>query len=185
MHADDVWAQLVRTHRELGIHAKNPEIPVHEPVAAVLACADARVAPNLLFGRDPGELFVVRVAGNIPDASAVASLDYAVGHLGVPLVIVLGHTSCGAVTAAVDETIHAPHLLPVLDPIRATLAGAAYDGPDEASAINVGRSLRRLAESYGPVGRAFRAGELSLRGAVHDLGSGSLTEVEGPRNPPA
>ncbi len=182
MHAEAVWNELVRTHRELGIHANNAEIPVHEPVAAVLACADARIAPNLLFGQDPGSLFVVRVAGNTAVPTAVASLDFAVASLGVGLVVVLGHTYCGAVTAACRGT-HDPHLAPVIDPIRASIQIDADTDPTEAATRNVAAVLGRLADSPGPVGTSFRAGKLSLRGAVHDLGSGSLTEVSGPTQP--
>lgn len=71
------------------------------PFAAVLCCSDSRVPPELLFGQGLGELFVVRNAGNVLDDVVVGSLEYAVEHLGVPLIVVLGHEKCGAVTAAV------------------------------------------------------------------------------------
>eukprot|EP00171_Calliarthron_tuberculosum_P014723 IDg14723t1 len=71
------------------------------PVAAVIACADSRVAPEILFRATLGELFVIRAAGNTPwGPEVVGSLEYAVEHLHVPLVLVLGHTKCGAVGAA-------------------------------------------------------------------------------------
>ncbi len=178
VHAEAVWNDLIRSHAEEGIHAESAEIPVHEPRAAVLACADARVAPNLLFGQEPGALFVVRVAGNTAVPTAVASLDYAVAQLGVELIVVLGHTFCGAVTAACDGVAD-PHLDPVLDPIKANgiAPGAA---PNEVAVTNVESAMERLARSTGPLGQAFRAGRLSLRGALHDLESGSLTPIPGP-----
>src|SRR5262245_58086051 len=66
------------------------------PIAAVLACADSRVAPEFVFDQGPGDLFVVRVAGNIASRDGIASLEYAVRYLNAPLVVVLGHSGCGA-----------------------------------------------------------------------------------------
>jgi carbonic anhydrase len=77
-----------------------------EPFAVVLACADSRVAPELIFDAGIGELFVLRVAGNIADPAVVGSIEYAVEHLHAPLIVVLGHDSCGAVAAAVDGKPH-------------------------------------------------------------------------------
>lgn len=85
----------------IGDHAG--ETPVQLPMAAVLGCADARVPAELIFGQAANDLFVVRVAGNVPGSECIGSLDYAVEHLpSMRLIVVLGHTGCGAVTAAVD-----------------------------------------------------------------------------------
>jgi carbonic anhydrase len=73
-----------------------------KPFAAVVTCSDSRVPPEFIFDRGIGDLFVVRLAGNILDSAGVASIDYAVRHLRCPLVVVLGHTSCGAVTSALS-----------------------------------------------------------------------------------
>lgn len=73
------------------------------PYAIVLSCSDSRVPPELVFDKAPGDLFVVRVAGNTVDPIILASIEYAVVHLGAPLIVVLGHERCGAVTAAVDS----------------------------------------------------------------------------------
>lgn len=72
------------------------------PFAIILSCADSRVIPELVFDTGLGELFVVRVAGNVANTSSIASIEYAVAHLGCKLIVVLGHESCGAVTAAID-----------------------------------------------------------------------------------
>ena len=80
------------------------------PFAVVLSCADSRVVPELLFDQGLGDLFVVRVAGNIVEQGVVGSVDYAAGHLHVPLVVVLGHEGCGAVQAAVDGKSLPGHL---------------------------------------------------------------------------
>lgn len=73
-----------------------------KPYAIILTCSDSRVPPEIVFDKGLGEIFVVRVAGNVPDAIVVGSIEYAAEHLGAPLVMVLGHERCGAVTAAVD-----------------------------------------------------------------------------------
>src|SRR5512138_2942243 len=72
------------------------------PIAAILSCADSRVAPELVFDQGPGDLFVVRVAGNVVNTDLLASLEYGVEFLGIPLIMVLGHSGCGAVDAAIE-----------------------------------------------------------------------------------
>ncbi len=93
------------------------------PVAAILSCADSRVAPELLFDQAPGDLFVVRVAGNVVTPDLLASLEYGIQFLGAPLIMVVGHTNCGAVDAAIkvlkDKVVlpgHLPELITALKP---------------------------------------------------------------------
>ena len=157
----------------------------HAPTAAVLACADARVSPELVFDQSVGELFSVRVAGNVAARAAVASLDYAVDALEVDLVVVLGHERCGAVTAAVDHVDHGTpvpaELAAVVDPIlpavRAT-AGRAGDHVHHAVEANVAATVARLRASDGPLGRRARTGEVELVGAVYDLESGHVRVLD-------
>ncbi len=85
-----------------------------QPFAIVLSCADSRVIPESIFDADAGEIFVIRVAGNVANTSTIASIEYAVAHIGCKLIMVLGHDSCGAVTAAVaggDNGHNLNHLL--------------------------------------------------------------------------
>ena len=89
------------------------------PYAIILSCADSRVVPELTFDTGLGEIFVIRVAGNVANTSTTASIEYAVAHLGVNLIVVLGHESCGAVTAAVaggDNGYNLNHLLAHISP---------------------------------------------------------------------
>ena len=98
-----------------------------QPYAIVLSCADSRVVPELAFDTGLGELFVVRVAGNIANSSSLASMEYAVAHCGSKVIVVLGHQSCGAVTAAVgggDNGYNLNHLLSHITP-AITAAGDA------------------------------------------------------------
>ena len=100
-----------------------------EPFAIVLSCADSRVVPELAFDTGLGELFVVRVAGNIANSSSIGSMEYAVAHCGTKVIVVLGHQSCGAVTAAVgggDNGYNLNHLLSHITPaISAAGEGAS------------------------------------------------------------
>lgn len=75
-----------------------------KPYAIILSCSDSRVPPEIIFDKGMGEIFVIRVAGNVSDPIVLGSIEYAAEHLGSPLIVVLGHTRCGAVTAAVDAT---------------------------------------------------------------------------------
>ena len=89
------------------------------PFAIILSCADSRVVPEMIFDCNIGELFVVRVAGNIANTSSIASIEYAVAHLDCKLIVVLGHESCGAVTAAIkggDNGKNINHLCSYIEP---------------------------------------------------------------------
>ena len=97
-----------------------------KPFAIILSCADSRVVPELAFDSGLGELFVIRVAGNVATTDAVASIEYAVAHLGVNLIVVMGHESCGAVTAAVsggDNGYNLNHLLAHITPAVSATKG--------------------------------------------------------------
>lgn len=173
---DSSWDRLLAAHR-----AAEPTIDRtagHVPTAAVLACSDARVPPSVIFDQPAGSLFVIRLAGNTAVPSALASLDYAVDQLGVDLIIVLGHTNCGAVGAAVAGTCGG-HLAPIVAPICEIAARYPGADPDRIAALNVRQTIDRLASHQGPVGRAAAEGRLELRGAMHDLTTGRLEPVVG------
>ncbi|MGH1366854.1 MAG: carbonic anhydrase [Calditrichia bacterium] len=110
-----------------------------KPYAIILGCADSRVVPELVFDTGLGELFTIRVAGNVANASTLASIEYAVAHLGTNLIIVLGHESCGAVQAALaggDLGYNLNHLLSHLQP--------AVESCDDSSTNAVVRENARL-----------------------------------------
>jgi carbonic anhydrase len=87
---------------EVNAAAREKLAKTQKPYAIILSCSDSRVPPEIIFDKGLGEIFVVRVAGNVPDPIILGSIEYAAEHLGSPLVMVLGHERCGAVTAAVD-----------------------------------------------------------------------------------
>jgi carbonic anhydrase len=155
------------------------------PFAAVLGCSDSRVPPELLFDQGLGDLFVVREAGNVAEDDTLGSLEYAVAHLHVPLIVVLGHQNCGAVGAAVgavvrDEPVEG-HILRLVDDI----APAVWEVKDEpgdlvehAVRANVRQVVRKLRLS-GPILRTHeQRGELKVVGAYYDLHTGVVEWLE-------
>ncbi len=156
------------------------------PLAAILSCADARVAAELIFLRGPGDLFMVRVAGNFLSDYGLASMEYAVQFLQVPLLLVLGHTQCGALTAAVKvvaERTHLPGRLPYLiDAVEPAVHIAQANHPDDLlrSAIeeNVRRQVQRLSTISPVIDEAQAAGTTKVAGAVYELETGRVVLVD-------
>ena len=151
-----------------------------QPFATILACSDSRVPPELVFDQGFGELFVIRVAGNIVSTDVLGSLQYAIHHLHTPLIVVMGHESCGAVTAAVEALEglgHEPEFIaalvaaiePGLKDLAADLKGT--DRVHAAVEANVRWSMRQLA---GVAERklAKNAKKTLLVGAVYDIATG-------------
>jgi len=143
------------------------------PFAAILSCADSRVDPGWLFACAAGELYQVRSAGNTVFDQAIASLDYAVGVLGVPLVLVLGHSGCGAVQAAISDAPLTPLLEDLVKPIRANLRSC--DDLTQAIEGNARYSAAQLTAGSDVLKDAVAAGKLTIRSAYFDIGSGKVT----------
>ena len=155
------------------------------PVAAILGCADSRVPVEMIFDQGPGDLFVVRVAGNVAGGAQLASLEFAIEQLGVRVVVVLGHGGCGAVAATLDaiasaRSFDSPHLGGLVErvrpPIEALLAAGADPSAPETLAravrSNVAATVEALrAESELIRGRAER-GEVVVVGAEYSLETG-------------
>jgi len=142
------------------------------PWAAVLTCADSRVSPEWLFDVGPGELFDVRSAGNTAFNAGIASLEYAVAELQVPLILVLGHSGCGAVTAAMGDDPLTPLLQELVEPIRACLKpGMDLQAAIEANARACANALPRESAL---LDQAVAAGQLRIEAAALDLASGRV-----------
>jgi carbonic anhydrase len=152
------------------------------PYATVLGCSDSRVPPELVFDAGFGELFIVRVAGNVVLPAVAGTLQYAGVHLATPLFVVLGHERCGAVEAALAAKLHGVRQRSRIEVIiQSMLPGLADVDPalapekrlQAAVEANVRWSMRRLLES--PEGRARRAeGKMKLVGAIYDLRTGRV-----------
>jgi carbonic anhydrase len=155
------------------------------PFAAVLGCADSRVAPELAFDQGPGELFVVRVAGNFMTPDGLGSLEFGVAVLGTKVIMVLGHTSCGAVNATVaalqkgnDLPGHIGDLVRAMKPgIEPVLKQPGDDLYQRAVVANVRSNVQRLQEAKPILADMVAAGKLRVVGAVYDLPTGKVALV--------
>jgi carbonic anhydrase len=146
-----------------------------EPYAIIVSCADSRVVPELAFDTGLGELFVLRVAGNVANTSTIASIEYAVAHLKTPVIVVMGHESCGAVTAAVgggDNGYNLNHLLAHVAPAIA----ASGDVPvNDVVKKNAELNAKELAERSSIIGGAVKDGNCEIVSAYYELGSGKVS----------
>ncbi|WP_050028629.1 carbonic anhydrase [Verrucomicrobium sp. BvORR034] len=148
------------------------------PFAIVLGCADSRTAPEVVFDQGLGDLFVIRVAGNVLSDEILGSIEYAVEHLGSPLIVVLGHERCGAVKAA-RETIaakseapgHVQSLVKAIEPAVVATANADAETTAKANVMNVVKAL----EKSGPfLSDKVAAGKVTVVGAHYDLDTGAV-----------
>jgi carbonic anhydrase len=149
------------------------------PFATILSCADSRVPPEIVFHTGLGELFVVRAAGQVTDRSVLASVEYASEHLKVPLVVVMGHESCGAVKAAVETpgtTSLGPNLDYMLKAIRPAVAATAASAPATrlraAILRNVEESINHLVADSPILSHLAESGTTTFVGAYYELSTG-------------
>lgn len=168
----DNWITLLAAH-EVVRDSDRSRIPAHQPVAAILACSDARVPPSVIFDQEAGSLFVVRVAGNTATPAAIASFDYAVAELDVPLIVVLGHTNCGAVSAACAG-VEEDYLEPITRQIQQLRGARACTDADRLAENNVRATVAALTASETPTGRAIRSEQVAVRGAIYDVATDDL-----------
>jgi carbonic anhydrase len=160
-------------------------VVTHRPVASLLSCADARVGPEFIFDQGPGELFVVRVAGNILQEDGLASLEYAAQFLGSPLILVLGHSGCGAVDAAIkvvkDNAALPGHLPGLIDHIKPAVLAAEKTQPKDllaaAIAENVRQTAQRIKDSKPMLADMIAAGKVKVAGGVYDISTAKVTLV--------
>ena len=144
------------------------------PFAIVLSCADSRVIPEITFDTGLGELFVVRVAGNIANTSSIASIEYAVANLDVKLIAVMGHESCGAVMAAMQGGDAGPnlnHLISMIEPA----VGQSGDSPvSEVVKENARINAKLLVDNSEIISKAVKENNLEIVTAYYNLGSGTV-----------
>jgi carbonic anhydrase len=155
------------------------------PMAVIVGCADSRVPPELLFDQGIGDLFIIRVAGNVVGGGGVfvkGSIEYGVAELSVPLVMVLGHSECGAVKAAIkhmDDRDALPgalgELVNRIRPAVAKAKGMPGDRLDNAIRANVAIGVETLRTLQPIVAPAVKRGQVKIVGAVYDLRNGGVT----------
>ena len=159
------------------------------PFAVVLACSDSRVPVELVFDQGLGDLFVIRVAGNIVAPSQVGSVEFAAARLGTKLVIVLGHSNCGAVEATLEElrceqVPRSPNLRAITDRIRPAIEPMLEDRGDvplqDAVVANVRHSVGRLRHGSRSLGQLTESGKLTIVGAEYSIESGRVEFLDSP-----
>jgi carbonic anhydrase len=152
------------------------------PLATVIACSDSRAPVEIVFDQGVGDVFVIRVAGNVCRVDEIGSTEYAVDHLGTPLVVVLGHTHCGAVTAAATGAELHGSVAPLVHSIDPAVATAQKQHPDlhgadlvpAAVEANVWQSIANLCKQSTIVRQQVKSGKLKVVGAIYDLESGRV-----------
>jgi carbonic anhydrase len=193
--ADEVWNSLMAGNGRFvsGKPEARDLVPLREKLAAgqspkaiILSCSDSRVGPELIFDQTLGDIFVVRTAGNVADAVALGSIEYAVDHLHSPLLVVLGHQKCGAVSAACSgDKMPSKNLDAIMEKITPAVTQAkTYAKPDDLieSAIreNVRRSTQDVLAHSEIVRDAVNSGKLNVIEAEYQLDSGRVVRLNVP-----
>lgn len=152
-----------------------------EPFAAVIGCSDSRVPPEIIFDQGLGDLFVIRVAGNILDDVVIGSVEYAIEHLSLQLIVVLGHSKCGAVAAAIEGGQSSDHTISLIEAISPAVEKAkSLSGDVLTNAIkaNVEMVVAKLKSSEPILAERVKEGKLEIIGAFYDLGTGKVSEFQ-------
>jgi len=156
-----------------------------KPIATIVGCADSRTPPTILFNQGLGRLFIIRVAGNTVDGRGLASVVYAVKHLHCPLVVVMGHSGCGAVAAAeaiVDGAPLDPSLEEMITPIIPAVLAARRKSPADPACAAVEENARwvaeKLASADSNLAEAVEAGTVKIVAAVKDMATGRVAFLD-------
>jgi carbonic anhydrase len=152
------------------------------PLATVLTCSDSRVPAEIIFDQGIGDIFVVRVAGNVAATDEIGSMEYAVHVRAVPLVVVLGHTQCGAVGAVLDDTKLPPNIAKLVAPIKPAVDQAREANPDAAKDVllqaaitnNVWQAVEDMLRQSPIIREKVRDNQVQAVGALYDLDSGQV-----------
>src|SRR5689334_9804212 len=162
-------------------HEREPLSRGQNPFAAVLSCADSRIAPEYCFDTARGDVFVCRLAGNFASDVIIASLEYAVAVLNTPLIMVLGHEACGAVDAAIKSVTegasfpgHLPELIAALTPAVTEARDTPGDLLVNATRRNVIRNVEKLKTAAPILDTFVKDKKLRIVGGVYQLGSGKV-----------
>ena len=142
-----------------------------EPFAVVVTCSDARVIPETIFSAGIGELFVIRVAGNVIDDHQLGSIEYAAGHLGTRLIVVMGHTNCGAIGAAFHPDDDNKYIRFILHEIREAIRDEK--DPEKACILNVKHSVAAVEESL-EIQKEEHEHSLKVVGALYHIDTGKV-----------
>lgn len=165
------------------LEARHKLVAGQKPYAIILSCSDSRVPPELVFDEGLGEIFVVRVAGNIATQGAVlGSIEYAAEHLGVPLVMVLGHEKCGAVKATVDSKGHAEgNIGGIVSAIAPALSQAKGAEAEDVADANLELVKKNLTAGSPVLAKLVEEGKLKIVTGKYHLDNGDVVIKDGLR----
>lgn len=165
-------------HPRQGPQRRAEVAPKQYPMASILGCSDSRVPPELLFDQGLGDLFVVRAAGNVADPVAIGSLEFSTAVLGSPLIVVLGHESCGAIDATLKGAPVPGDIQKVVDAVQRGLEGdSCKPSPqllDCSIKANVDSIMRKLATQGAVLPELVKQGKLKIVGGIVDLDTGKI-----------
>jgi carbonic anhydrase len=148
------------------------------PFAIIVGCADSRVPPELVFDQNLGDLFVIRTAGNLVDDHALGSIEYAVPHAGARLIVVLGHTRCGAVTAALESDQAPGHIQSLVRDIQPAVK-AVKGKPGDSLAAAITENARQVAAQIkAKAALGDLAKDVRIVSAIYDLDTGKIEWVK-------
>lgn len=171
-------------HPNQGVDRRNSTATKgQEPFATILSCSDSRVPVEVLFDRGVGDLFVVRVAGNVANVDQTGSIEFAVDHLGTPVLVVLGHTKCGAVAAVAQGAELRGNIIPIGKAICPAVATARKNNPsatgetlvNEAIKANVWQAIEDVFRTSPITVDRVKSGKLKVEGALYDIDTGLVT----------
>jgi carbonic anhydrase len=168
------------THRRQDTDRVSQLAQSQAPIAVILGCSDSRVPPEVIFDHGLGDLFVIRVAGNVVDDVVLGSIEYGADSLGVPLVMVLGHERCGAVTAAVKHLAVPGHVSTLVRAIAPAMAGLEVGEKDPIGAVvlaNIRQSVAQIKSSNPVMAALVKQGKVKVVGARYDLDDGRVEIV--------
>lgn len=174
-------------HPNQSAESREEVISGQQPFAIIVGCSDSRIPPEIVFDQGIGDIFVIRTAGQVMDNATLASIEYGAEHLGVPLVVVLGHDSCGAVRAAVEGGEAPGHLGCLVDAISPAVDEIEEEETNETSEddlidcvidINIENIVYQLESSEPILSELVEEGELTIVGARYHLDSGEVEILE-------
>jgi carbonic anhydrase len=174
----------VSKHRRIDIERRVETAKFgQKPLSTIVGCSDSRVPTEVVFDQGFADVFVVRLAGNVCDTAGLATVEYGVAYLGTPLIVVLGHSKCGAVDGAVSGAQFDGQLNNLMRMIAPAVAEARMDHPkasheellDAAIQKNVFLTMENIMTGSPPVRKKLKSGEVQIVGAVRDLESGKVT----------
>jgi carbonic anhydrase len=175
------FAEGKSAHERQGTDRRAEVAKGQTPFAIIVCCSDSRVGPEVVFDQGLGDIFVVRTAGNVVDEVGLGSIEYAVEHFGTPLIVVVGHSKCGAVSATLSGGEVHGHVQAVVDAIKPAIENAKNESGDaleNAVRANVQYGVKRVSAASQVVADRIKAEKLKIVGAVYDLDSGRVKPVE-------